>query len=71
MFQSRTADAPTPLYACAGLQTFGRGKHKESFAAELGQALAKQNFGPGRLLWLLNNTLCERTYVARKLLNAQ
>lgn len=48
------------------LKTFGRGKHKDGFGAELAAKLAPAGFAPGSLLWLLNNTPCERTYVACK-----
>ncbi|KAG2445310.1 hypothetical protein HYH02_008776 [Chlamydomonas schloesseri] len=48
------------------LKTFGRGKHKDGFGAELSAKLAPAGFEPGTLLWLLNNTPCERTYVAVK-----
>ncbi|KAG2490785.1 hypothetical protein HYH03_010707 [Edaphochlamys debaryana] len=59
-----------PLLAPGGsliltLKTFGRGKDKESYGAELAERLGP-GFEPGRLVWLLSNTLCERTYVAVK-----
>lgn len=59
-----------PLLARGGklivtLKTFGRGRDKESHGAEL-EAKLGAGFEPGRLVWLLSNTLCERTYVTTK-----
>lgn len=59
-----------PLLAPGGrlvltLKTFGRGRGKEAWEAELVRLLG-DGFERGTLLWLLANTPCERTYVAQR-----
>jgi hypothetical protein len=60
-----------PLLAPGGLliltlKLFGKGREGKAAYRDVVAELLGEGLEPGQLLWLLNNTQFERTYVARK-----